>query len=67
MRDPRARSEFRSPRHRATSPYLRRAGLVTDRRKDLWVYDGLSEQADPVVRGVLGAVGRGLEYVPAKC
>ena len=47
--------------------YLRRAGLVTDRRKGLWVYYGLSEQADPVVRGVLGAVGRGLEYVTAKC
>ena len=47
--------------------YLRRAGLVTDRRKGLWVYYGLSEQADPVVRGVLGAVGRGLDYVTAKC
>ena len=39
----------------------------TDRRKGLWVYYGLSEQADPVVRGVLGAVGRGLDYVRAKC
>ena len=47
--------------------YLRRSGLVTDRRKGLWVYYGLSEQADPVVRGVLGAVGRGLDYVTAKC
>ena len=47
--------------------YLRRAGLVTDRRKGLWVYYALSEQADPVVRGVLGAVGRGLDYVTAKC
>ena len=47
--------------------YLRRSGLVTDRRKGLWVYYGLSEQADPVVRGVLGAVGRGLDYVRAKC
>ena len=25
------------------------------------------EQADPVVRGVLGAVGRGLDYVRAEC
>ena len=47
--------------------YLRRSGLVTDRRKGLWVYYGLSEQADPVVRGVLGAVGEGLDIVRAKC
>jgi ArsR family transcriptional regulator len=47
--------------------YLRRSGLVTDRRQGLWVYYQLSEQADPVVRGVLGAVGRGLDYVRAKC
>lgn len=47
--------------------YLRRSGLVADRRRGLWVYYRLSEQADPVVRGVLGAVGRGLEYVRAKC
>lgn len=47
--------------------YLRRSGLVTDRRKGLWVYYGLSDQADPVVHGVLGAVGRGLEVVRAKC
>lgn len=47
--------------------YLRRSGLVSDRREGLWVYYRLSEQADPVVRGVLGAVGRGLEYVRAKC
>lgn len=47
--------------------YLRRSGLVTDRRKGLWVYYGLSEQADPVVRGVLGAVGEGLDVVRAKC
>lgn len=47
--------------------YLRRCRLVTDRRKGLWVYYGLSEQADPVVRGVLGAVGQGLEHVRAQC
>lgn len=47
--------------------YLRRSGLVSDRRDGLWVYYRLSEQADPVVRGVLGAVGRGLDYVRAKC
>jgi ArsR family transcriptional regulator len=47
--------------------YLRKSGLVTDRRKGLWVYYRLSEQADPVVRGVLGAVGRGLDVVRAKC
>jgi ArsR family transcriptional regulator len=46
--------------------YLRRSGLVRDRRDGLWVYYRLSEQADPVVRGVLGAVGRGLDYVQAK-
>ena len=47
--------------------YLRKSGLVADRRKGLWVYYRLSEQADPVVRGVLGAVGRGLDVVRAKC
>ena len=47
--------------------YLRRSGLVQDRRQGLWVYYRLSEQADPVVRGVVGAVGRGLDYVRAKC
>jgi ArsR family transcriptional regulator len=47
--------------------YLKRSGLVADRRQGLWVYYRLSEQADPVVRGVLGAVGRGLDYVRAKC
>ena len=47
--------------------YLRRSGLVEDRRQGLWVYYRLSEQADPVVGGVVGAVGRGLDYVRAKC
>jgi ArsR family transcriptional regulator len=47
--------------------YLRRSGIVQDRRQGLWVYYRLSEQADPVVRGVIGAVGRGLDYVRAKC
>jgi ArsR family transcriptional regulator len=47
--------------------YLRRSGLVSDRREGLWVYYRVSDQADPVVRGVLGAVGRGLDYVRAKC
>ena len=47
--------------------YLRRSGLVSDRREGLWVHYRLSEQADPVVRGVLGAVGRGLDYVRARC
>jgi ArsR family transcriptional regulator len=47
--------------------YLRKAGIVQDRRQGLWVYYRLSEQADPVVRGVVGAVGRGLDYVRAKC
>lgn len=47
--------------------YLRRSGLVTGRRKGLWVYYRLSDQADPVVRGVLSEVGRGLDSVRAEC
>jgi ArsR family transcriptional regulator, arsenate/arsenite/antimonite-responsive transcriptional repressor len=47
--------------------YLRRCGLVSDRRKGLWVYYRLSDQADPVVRAVLGEVGRGLDHVRAQC
>ena len=47
--------------------YLRRAGLVSGRRKGLWVYYRLSEQSDPIVRDILTAVGRTLDVVRVQC
>ena len=43
--------------------YLRRSGLVLDRREGLWVYYRIAEQADPVIHAVLASVGHSLEHV----
>ena len=46
--------------------YLRRSGLVQDRREGLWVYYRIADQADPVINAVLVAVGHSLEHVAEK-
>ena len=43
--------------------YLRRSGLVQDRREGLWVYYRIADQADPVIHAVLASVGHSLEHV----
>jgi len=42
--------------------YLRRMGLVVDRREGLWVYYRLADPDDPVVRTLLSAVLHGLSH-----
>jgi ArsR family transcriptional regulator len=43
--------------------YLRRMGLVVDRKEGLWVYYRLADADDPVVRMLLGAVLHGLGHI----
>jgi ArsR family transcriptional regulator, arsenate/arsenite/antimonite-responsive transcriptional repressor len=43
--------------------YLKRAGLVQDRKQGLWVHYHLADPADPVVATVLGAVTHALGHV----
>jgi ArsR family transcriptional regulator len=43
--------------------YLRRMGLVVDRKEGLWVYYRLADPDDPVVRTLLSAVLHGLGHV----
>jgi ArsR family transcriptional regulator len=42
--------------------YLRRMGLVVDRKEGLWVYYRLADAEDPVVRTLLSAVLHGLGH-----
>ena len=53
-------SQPKTSRHLA---YLRRAGLVVDRRDGLWVYYQLADPSDPVVRTLLSGVLHGLGHV----
>jgi ArsR family transcriptional regulator, arsenate/arsenite/antimonite-responsive transcriptional repressor len=43
--------------------YLRKSGLVADRREGLWVYYRLADAADPIVKSMLAAVQHGLAHV----
>lgn len=44
--------------------YLKRAGLVEDRKVRLWVYYRLADPGDEVVRTVLASIVHGLTHVP---
>jgi ArsR family transcriptional regulator len=44
--------------------YLRRAGLVADRKAGLWVHYRLAEPSDPVIRTVLEGTLHCLGHVP---
>ncbi|MDA1092535.1 MAG: metalloregulator ArsR/SmtB family transcription factor [Acidobacteria bacterium] len=44
--------------------YLKRAGLVADRRDGLWVHYRLAEPRDPVLRTVLDATMHSLTHLP---
>lgn len=52
-------SQPKTSRHLA---YLRRMGLVVDRREGLWVFYRLADPEDPVVRTLLSAVLHGLSH-----
>jgi ArsR family transcriptional regulator, arsenate/arsenite/antimonite-responsive transcriptional repressor len=52
-------SQPKTSRHLA---YLRRMGLVVDRKEGLWVYYRLADPEDPVVRTLLSAVLHGLSH-----
>jgi ArsR family transcriptional regulator, arsenate/arsenite/antimonite-responsive transcriptional repressor len=43
--------------------YLRRMGLVVDRKEGLWVYYRLADPEDPVVTMLLSAVLHGLSHI----
>jgi len=43
--------------------YLRRAGLVADRRDGLWVHYRLADPGDPVIETILAGVLHGLGHV----
>ena len=44
--------------------YLRRAGLVEDRKKGLWVYYRLAQPEDPVTKTMIAAVTHALGHLP---
>ena len=44
--------------------YLKRAGLVTDRREGLWVHYRLASPSDEVLRAVLNSTTHWLTHVP---
>ena len=54
-------SQPKASRHLA---YLRRAGLVTDRKKGLWVHYRLAQQHDPGLSELLAAVARSIAALP---
>jgi ArsR family transcriptional regulator, arsenate/arsenite/antimonite-responsive transcriptional repressor len=54
-------SQPKASRHLA---YLRRAGLVTDRKKGLWVHYRLAPQHDPELSELLAAVARSIAALP---
>ena len=45
--------------------YLKRAGLVADRRAGQWVHYRLTPPADEVLRAVLASATHGLSHVPS--
>ena len=54
-------SQPKASRHLA---YLRRAGLVADRKAGLWVHYRLAEPGDPVVETILAGALHCLGHVP---
>jgi ArsR family transcriptional regulator, arsenate/arsenite/antimonite-responsive transcriptional repressor len=53
--------QSKTSRHLA---YLRKAGLVSDRKAGLWVYYQLAEPDDPVLQTIMSAVIHCLGHVP---
>jgi ArsR family transcriptional regulator, arsenate/arsenite/antimonite-responsive transcriptional repressor len=54
-------TQSKASRHLA---YLRKVGLVEDRKKGLWVYYRLAPQSDPALRKLLASAARYLAELP---